>query len=65
MRKRTILISVNPHNPQEIASAVNTLLTDNELAAVMGTNGRRAVEEVYNWQNEKRKLLYLYQELIV
>ena len=57
-------ICVDPHNPQEIAKAVNTLLTDNELAAAMGANGRRAVEEVYNWQNEERKLLNLYQELI-
>lgn len=58
-------ICVDPHNPQELAKAVNTLLTDNELAAAMGANGRRAVEEVYNWQNEERKLLDLYQELII
>jgi hypothetical protein len=57
-------ICVDPHNSQEIAKAVNTLLTDNELAATMGANGRRAVEERYNWQNEERKLLDLYQELI-
>jgi len=57
-------ICVDPHNPQEIARAANTLLTDNELAVTMGANGRRAVEEVYNWQNEERKLLDLYQELI-
>ena len=57
-------ICVDPLNPEEIARAVNTLLTENELAAVMGANGRKAVEEVYNWQNEERKLLDLYQELI-
>jgi len=57
-------ICVDPHNSREIAKAVNTLLTDNELAATMGANGRRAVEERYNWQNEERKLLDFYQELI-
>ncbi|MDL2122042.1 MAG: glycosyltransferase [Deltaproteobacteria bacterium] len=57
-------ICVDPLNLEEIARAVNRLLTDNELAAAMGANSRRAVEEVYNWQNEERKLLDLYQELI-
>ncbi|MDL1967371.1 MAG: glycosyltransferase family 4 protein [Deltaproteobacteria bacterium] len=57
-------ICVDPYNQHEIARAVNTLLTDNKLAAVMGANGRKAVEEGYNWQNEERKLLDLYQELI-
>ncbi len=56
-------LCVDPLNPQEIAGAINSLLTDHERAAEMGANGRRAVEEVYNWQNEERKLLDLYQEM--
>jgi glycosyltransferase involved in cell wall biosynthesis len=64
IEKHNCGICVDSHNPQEIAMAVNRLLTDNELAATMGENGRRAVEEVYNWHNEEQKLLNLYQELI-
>jgi glycosyltransferase involved in cell wall biosynthesis len=64
IEKHNCGICVDSHNPQEIAMAVNRLLTDNELAAAMGENGRRAVEEVYNWHNEEQKLLNLYQELI-
>ena len=30
----------------------------------MGENGRRAVEEKYSWENEGKKLLKLYEELL-
>lgn len=30
----------------------------------MGENGRRAVQEKYNWKNEAEKLLALYEELL-
>jgi len=33
-------------------------------AEKMGKNGRRGVEERYNWGMEEKKLLYLYQELL-
>ena len=28
----------------------------------MGENGRRAVEEKYNWKNEGKKLLKIYEK---
>jgi glycosyltransferase involved in cell wall biosynthesis len=31
----------------------------------MGENGRRAVEERYNWGREGEKLLRLYEELLL
>ena len=33
-------------------------------AEQMGKNGRKGVEERYNWSIEEKKLLYLYQELL-
>ena len=30
----------------------------------MGENGRRAVEQKYNWKKESKKLLKLYEELL-
>lgn len=57
-------ICVDPMNPGEIALAIDTLSEDPALAEEMGRNGRRAVEKKYNWENEARKLLGLYQEIL-
>jgi len=57
-------ICVNPTSPQEIARAVNQLISDNEAAANMGENGKRAVLTTYNWNSEEKKLLNLYAEII-
>lgn len=57
-------ICVNPLNPKEIAGAIEYLLMHPEEARRMGQNGRRAVEEKYNWNQEARKLLELYKGLI-
>jgi glycosyltransferase involved in cell wall biosynthesis len=49
-------------NPQAL-SAVLRKLEDDELRAELGANGREAVRRLYNWQQEARKLVQLYQEL--
>ncbi len=56
-------ILVEPENIQEIANAINYLLENPEIAKQMGQNGRRAVEEEYNWATQEKKLLTLYKEL--
>jgi len=58
-------ICVDPLDPKEIAQAIEYLLTHPEEARKMGENGRRAVEEKYNWEEEAKKLLNLYAELAV
>ena len=30
----------------------------------MGKNGRKAVEEKYNWEKEEKKLLKVYREVL-
>jgi len=57
-------LTVNPLDPQEIAGAIKYLLDRPELCEEMGKNGRRAVEEKYNWEREKLKLLELYSHLL-
>jgi len=57
-------ICVNPENPNEIASAINALANNPELAKKMGENGKRLVNEKFNWNNEKEKLLHFYKNLI-
>jgi len=49
---------------EEIAQAVEYLSDHPELRQKMGENGRRAVVEKYNWENEEKKLLTLYEKLL-
>jgi glycosyltransferase involved in cell wall biosynthesis len=57
-------IVVDPLDPKAIAQAVEYLLAHPEEARQMGENGRRAVEEKYNWEREGEKLLKLYEGLL-
>lgn len=56
-------ICVNPEDPEEISKAVKELINDTEKAKIMGENGRKAVIEKYNWDQEKMKLIALYKKL--
>lgn len=56
---------VNPLKPKDIAKAIDWLLDHPKDAEEMGRNGRKAVEEKYNWTCEEKKLLDLYQRLSV
>jgi glycosyltransferase involved in cell wall biosynthesis len=55
---------VDPRDPEQIAAAIEYLLSHPEEARRMGENGRRAVSERYNWEREKHKLLELYEEVL-
>lgn len=57
-------ICVDPFNPNEIANAINWIVTNPEDARLMGENGRRAVIEKYNWENESKKLVQSYQNIL-
>jgi glycosyltransferase involved in cell wall biosynthesis len=57
-------ICVDPMDPKAIASAIQWMIDHPEEAEEMGKNGRRAVETKYNWANESKKLVGLYQRLI-
>lgn len=57
-------ICVDPTNVDEIAAAIRYLLDHPEEARKIGENGRRAVKEEFNWSNEEKKLLALYDEIL-
>jgi glycosyltransferase involved in cell wall biosynthesis len=57
-------ITVDPLNPEEIAHAIEYLANKPELRRQMGENGKRAVFEKYNWENESKKLVNLYKEIL-
>jgi glycosyltransferase involved in cell wall biosynthesis len=55
---------VDPQDPNDIAHAMQWILENPEKAKQMGKNGKRAVEETYNWEKESKKLISMYNELI-
>lgn len=57
-------VCVDPENVDEIAAAIRYLLDNPEEAKQMGENGRRAVQEEFNWGMEAKKLLALYEEIL-
>jgi glycosyltransferase involved in cell wall biosynthesis len=57
-------ICVNPLGIKEIAWAINYLIKNPQEAKKMGENGQRAILEQYNWENESKKLLNIYNNLL-
>lgn len=56
-------VCVDPGDPAAIAAAIDHLVLHPALAARMGDNGRRAVEQQYNWTRESKKLTAFYDTL--
>ena len=56
-------ICVDPHNPRDIADAIQRLSKDPAARLQMGNLARRAVERLYNWEAQAQCLLDLYASL--
>jgi glycosyltransferase involved in cell wall biosynthesis len=54
---------VNPMDVEDIARAITHLLEHPEEARSMGSRGRRAIEEKYNWSHMEVRLLDVYGQL--
>jgi len=57
-------ILVDPLNPNDIAHAIQWLLEHPDQAAAMGRRGQEAVKFKYNWENEAKKLIKFYKNLL-
>ena len=57
-------ICVDPLNPKAIGDAIQYIIDNSLEAEQMGKNGRKAVEQKYNWPIEEKKLLTLYKNLL-
>lgn len=57
-------ILVDPLNPEAIANAIRRVLENPEEAEEMGQRGRKAVEQIFNWDFESIKLINLYKGLL-
>jgi glycosyltransferase involved in cell wall biosynthesis len=57
-------ICVDPLNSKLIGEAIQYIIDNPIEAEKMGKNGRKAVEQKYNWEIEESKLLDFYKELL-
>lgn len=55
---------VDPEKPAAIADAITWLLEHPDAAEAMGRRGQVAVNEIYNWPSEAKKLTNLYRTLL-
>ena len=56
-------IIVDPLDVDKIAETITQMLADDQMLKQMSINGQKAVREKYNWANEEKKLLQLYETL--
>jgi len=56
-------ICVDPKDHKEIAEAIDWIIEHPEDAEKMGRMGRKAVNEKYNWEKEKKKLIEAYSSM--
>jgi glycosyltransferase involved in cell wall biosynthesis len=57
-------IVVDPLDSEAVVSAIQQLLDHPDKTRQMADNGRRAVQQQYNWSHEEKKLLDLYERLV-
>ncbi len=55
---------VNPDNPEDIASAIKLLLTDDNLARRYGSEGRRWTETQMSWEHVAKRLISAMQRMM-
>lgn len=58
-------ITVNPTDIKEIRKAIQFLLNNPEKADQMGMNGRKAVEQYYNWEGIEQDFIELFSRFHV
>lgn len=56
-------LCVAPESPEEIAKAIQFFFNNPDEVIRMGKNGKKAVNETYNWGAEEKKLVDLYERL--
>lgn len=57
-------ILVDPDNPEDIAPAIKSLLTDDNIAKRLGNEGRRWTETEMSWEHVARRMVSAMQRMI-
>ncbi len=50
-------------NPIDLAQKIKLLFKNDKLCQNMGNSGKNAVQEKYNWQNDSKNLIEMYQRV--
>jgi glycosyltransferase involved in cell wall biosynthesis len=64
LEKNMCVFCVDPADQKAIAKAISFFKTHPEEAKALGENGKRLVQETYNWKAEEKKLFEFYQALM-
>jgi len=56
-------ICVDPLDAEQIAGAIQFIGEHSAEAERMGKNGRKAIEQTFNWDNEEKKLIKVYEQI--
>jgi glycosyltransferase involved in cell wall biosynthesis len=56
-------ICVDPLDTLSIAAAINYIFNNPDIAEIMGENGKKAVNDRYNWNIEETKLIDFYNKI--
>ena len=56
-------ICVNPSDYKEISQVFEYMINNPTKAKKMGENGKRLIREKYNWEEESKKLINIYENL--
>ncbi|PJC62102.1 MAG: glycosyltransferase family 4 protein [Flavobacteriales bacterium CG_4_9_14_0_2_um_filter_32_27] len=54
---------VAPKNVAEITQAIKKLVISKTLRTQLGQNGRKKVEEKYNWETNVKNMIHIYEQL--
>ena len=57
-------IYVNPKSIEEIRKSILYFLNNKNKALIMGANGRKAIEDKYNWDSQKKILIDFYKKTL-
>lgn len=64
LEKENCVIFVNPAKPEEIAKAIDLLVTNPNRRKIMGESGRRAIRERFSWELEGERLIGIYEDIL-
>ena len=64
LKKYNAGILVNPENPEEFSNAIIKLLQNKKLREQMGANGRELVVKKYNWENNAKRTIEVFKNLL-
>lgn len=57
-------ICIDPHDIDGIAKAIDYFINNPEIAKQKGLNGRKAVEQKYNWGMQEKALFEVYDHIL-